>query len=291
MELRVLRYFQAVVKEKNISRAAQRLHVSQPAISRQLKSLEDELGITLFERGSRNIELTSSGEYFAEQVNQILSLTDKTLKNIHEDQDIAGQLVIGSAEASSFINVAESLNALRQTYPRIKANIISTNADEIRANLKSGFYDFGVVMEPSDKSDYDFLTLPGDSRWGLLVPEDSEIAKKDHLALSDLDGQNILISRQKGMLDLLQSWYGNSQQKFNIVATYNLLYNASLLVLAGVGYALCLDGIINTKDSGLVFVRIEPKLTSGASLVWEKGLRQSDAASAFLRQINLDLDN
>lgn len=289
MELRVLRYFQAVVRERNISRAAEQLHVSQPAVSRQLKGLEEELGVTLFERGSRNIELTSSGEYFAAQVDQILSLTDKTLRNIYEDQDIVGSIVIGASETRSFINVSQSINALRKTYPRIQTNIISTNADEIRSNLKTGFYDFGVVMEPSDKSDYDFINLPGESRWGLLVPNSSDLAKKDHLSLSDLEGADIIISRQKGMLDLLKGWYGESEKKFNVVATYNLLYNASLLVSAGVGYALCLDGIINTNQSDLTFVPLEPRHTSGASLVWQKGIRLSVAADAFLKQITEDL--
>ncbi|WP_125590956.1 LysR family transcriptional regulator [Companilactobacillus jidongensis] len=290
MELRVLRYFQAVVREKNISKAAEQLHVSQPAVSRQLKNLEDELGITLFERGSRNIELTNSGEYFASQVNQILYLTDKTLKNIQEDQDIHGSITIGSAEARSFINIAQSLNALKNNYPNIQANIISTNADDIRFNLKSGVFDFGVVMEPADKREYDFLSLPGESRWGLLVPNSSPLSKKDHLLLDDLKGNDIIISGQTGMMDLLNSWYGESTKKFNIVATYNLLYNASLLVSAGLGYALCLDGIVNTNQSDLTFIPFEPRHTSGTSLVWRKSERLSVAADAFLKQITSDLE-
>lgn len=289
MELRVLRYFQAVVQEKNISRAAQLLHVSQPTVSRQLKDLEEELGITLFERGSRTIQLTTSGEYFASQVNQILSLTDKTLKNIHEEQDIHGTIVIGSAEARSFLNVAQSLTTLRQRYPHIQADIISTNADEIRSNLKSGNYDFGIVMEPQDKTDYDFIRLPGESRWGLLVPNSSSLAQKDRLALQDLKNTPLIVSRQKGMLEALGEWLGGSATDLNIVATYNLLYNASLLVSAGMGYALCLDGIINTNQSELSFVPFEPRLTSGVSLVWHKGQRLSLAATTFLQQLKNDI--
>ncbi|MFD1417826.1 LysR family transcriptional regulator [Companilactobacillus keshanensis] len=290
MELRVLRYFQAVVREQNISRAADELHVSQPAVSRQLKSLEDELGITLFERGSRSIELTSSGEYFANQVDQILSLTDKTLKNIHENQDVAGSIVIGSAETRIFLNIAQTVSHLRKNYPNIQTNIISTNADDVRNHLKTGFFDFGVVMEPANKTDYDFINLPGESRWGLLVPNSSPIAKKDHLTLDDLEGKDLIVSRQKGMMELLENWYGESTPKFNVVATYTLLYNASLLVSAGVGYALALDGIVNTNQSDLTFVPLTPRKTSGASLVWRKGIRLSAAADTFLKQLRSDLN-
>lgn len=290
MELRVLRYFQAVVQERNISRAALRLHVSQPTISRQLHDLETELGIVLFERGSRNIQLTDSGDYFANQVNQILALTDKTLANIHEEQDISGNIVIGSVEARSFLTIAQTINGLQKHYPHIQTNIISTNADQIRTNIKSGYYDFGIVMEPSDKTGYDFMRLPGESRWGLLVTNHSPLATKDHVGLTDLAHEKLIISSQHGMTELLNDWLGGSATKMNIVATYNLLYNASLMVAAGVGSALCIDGIVNTNQSALTFVPFAPRLTAGTSLVWHHGQRHSAAAEAFLKQLSADIN-
>lgn len=289
MELRVLRYFQAVVYELNISRAAERLHVSQPTISRQLKDLENELGVTLFDRNGHNLKLTNSGEYFSNQVNQILSLADKTVENMHHEQEIIGSITIGSAESRSFLNIAQSINSLQNNHPKIKTNIISTNSEGIRANLKSGNYDFGIVMEPADKSEYNFLRLPGESRWGLLLPQKSALAKKDHLSFDDLDGQNIIISRQHGILDQFKGWTKEDGPKFNIVATYNLLYNASLLVSAGVGYALCIDGIINTNQSDLIFIPLEPRVTAGTSLVWYKDQKLSSAAEAFLNQLTSDI--
>ncbi|VDG19604.1 LysR family transcriptional regulator [Lactiplantibacillus mudanjiangensis] len=290
MELRVLRYFQAVVQERNISRAALRLHVSQPTISRQLHDLETELGIVLFERGSRNIQLTDSGDYFANQVNQILALTDKTLANIHEEQDISGNIVIGSAEACSFLTIAQTINELQKHYPHIQTDIISTNADQIRTNIKSGYYDFGIVMEPGDKTGYDFMRLPGESRWGLLVTNHSPLATKDHVDLTDLAHEKLIISSQHGMTELLNDWLGGSATKMNVVATYNLLYNASLMVAAGVGSALCIDGIVNTNQSDLTFVPFAPRLTASTSLVWHHGQRHSAAAEAFLKQLSADIN-
>lgn len=289
MELRVLRYFQAVVNELNISRAAEHLHVSQPTISRQLKDLEDELGVTLFTRNGRTIQLTRNGEYFAHQANQILALTDKTVENMHREQAITGSFVIGAAEARSFLNLAQSIRKLQVAHPKIQANVVSMNADEIRTNLKSGNFDFGVMMEPADKGEFNFIQLPGESRWGLLMPQNAPLAHKDHLQLSDLEGQNMIISRQHGIIDLLKEWYGESTPKFNIVATYNLLYNASLLVTAGVGYALCIDGVINTNQTNLVFVPLTPRKTAGTSLIWYKGQRLSPAADAFLKRLSADI--
>lgn len=167
--------------------------------------------------------------------------------------------------------------------------MISSNANQIRTNLKSGNFDFGIVMEPTDKHDLNFIQLPGESRWGLLVPRNSPLADHDHITLADLEGQNIITSAQHGTINQLQEWYGESTPKFKIVATYNLLYNASLLVSAGVGYALGIDGIINTNQTDLTFIPLAPRLTTSTSLVWLKGQRLSEAAHAFLTQLADDL--
>ncbi|CAJ2233252.1 LysR family transcriptional regulator [Companilactobacillus paralimentarius] len=290
MELRVLRYFQAVATELNFSRAAEKLHVSQPTISRQLRDLENEIGVSLINRSGRSIELTNEGEYFSNQVNQILILADKTLDNMQKGQDITGSIVIGSAETRSFINIAQSIRKLKNKYPHIRVNIISTNANDVRRDLDSGNFDFGIVVDLTSKKDYEFIHLLGESRWGVLMPRTSNLANKDHLTLKDLENCNMIVTQQKGFMDALKDWYVESTNKFNIVATYNLLYNASLLVSAVVGYALCVDGIINTNQSDLIFVPLEPRRTAGTNLVWQKGRKLSQAAEAFLKQISSDID-
>ncbi|MFD1454282.1 LysR family transcriptional regulator [Levilactobacillus lanxiensis] len=288
MELRVLRYFLMVVQEKNISKASERLHVSQPTVSRQIKDLEDELGTTLFERGSRTIQLTSDGEYFANQARQILSLTDKTVANIHQESDIRGAVFIGSAEARSMLTVAQAIRRLNRQYPHIQINVVSTDAAEIHQHLTSGVFDFGVVMEPLDKSDYDFLRLPGESRWGLLVQNSSPLAQQATVSLDDIDHTKLILPQQGGSRRI-HAVFGLDQDDLDVAATYNLLYNASLLVSAGVGNALGLDGIVNTNQSDLTFVPLAPRTSSGTSLVWLKGARLSLAAQALLTQIRAEL--
>lgn len=288
MELRVLRYFLMIVQEKNISKASARLHVSQPTVSRQLKELEEELGTTLFERGNRTIQLTTDGEYFTNQARQILSLTDKTLANIHQEKDISGSVYVGSAEARSMLTVAQAIGHLNQRHPHVQINLVSMDAADIHQYLTSGVFDFGVVMEPIDKHDYDFIRLPGESRWGLLVKNTDPLARQTTVSLADV-AQTRLIVPQQGGTARIHDLFGFEQADLNVVATYNLLYNASLLVSAGVGNALGLDGIINTNQSDLTFVPLSPRISSGSSFVWLKGQRLSAAAQALLAQLQDEL--
>ncbi|WP_367296491.1 LysR family transcriptional regulator [Levilactobacillus yonginensis] len=288
MELRVLRYFMMIVQEKNISKAANRLHVSQPTVSRQLKDLEAELGATLFDRGNRTIRLTADGEYFANQAKQILALADKTLTNIHRKQDVAGSVFVGSAEARSMLTVAQAIGHLNHQHPRVQVNLVSTDAAEIHQQLSSGVFDFGVVMEPVDKTDYDFLRLPGESRWGLLVQSRSALAQQATVSLDDVAHTKLILPQQGGS-QRIHDLFGFTQADLDVAATYNLLYNASLLVTAGVGNALGLDGIINTNQTDLTFIPLKPRISSGASLVWLKGQRLSTAAQALLAEIQATL--
>ncbi|WP_462399619.1 LysR family transcriptional regulator [Lacticaseibacillus pantheris] len=282
MELRVLRYFLAVVDERNISHAAEKLHVSQPTISRQLHDLEDEVGVTLFERGSRTIELTSSGEYFVSQARQIVALADKTVANIQRTQEVSGSIVIGSAEAPMMATVAAAISKLRETAPKVNTNIYSTDADDVHARMKNGLFDFGVVMEPTDKDDYHFINLPGTTGWGVLARRDSQLGRRASVTVADLRGQQVIMPQQHGSIDVLNDWLGSSEQDFNIVAKYNLLYNAGILVNAGVGIAFCLDGIVNTTNTDLRFIPLTPRLEGHASLIWRKAGQMSPAATAFL---------
>lgn len=290
MELRVLRYFLTIVQEQNISKAAKKLNISQPSISRQIKELEEELEVTLFIRGNRKIELTSTGEYFANQAKQILSLANKTISNIHQSSDITGTVTIGSAESPAIELIAQSIKNLNNKYPNIQVNIVSTNADEVKSRMSSNLFDFGIIMDTYDKSSYDFINLPGKSRFGILITKDSPLANKKVITPADLRGQKLILSQQSGAFEMMQDMMGNSSKDYSIVATYNLLYNASLLAKAHVGIVICLDGIINTADSNLIFIPFAEDLTAKTSFVWAKNMSLSNAATALLQEVK-DLTN
>ncbi|WEV38333.1 LysR family transcriptional regulator [Lactobacillus sp. ESL0680] len=285
MELRVLRYFLAVVNEQNISRAATKLHISQPTISRQIHELEQELGVSLFERGTRTIKLTTDGEYLANQARQILTLANKTSANIGKKSEISGSVFIGCSEAPMLSTIADAINQLKQVAPNVIVNLHSCDASEVQRKMQNGLFDFGFVLDPFNKTNYNFLTLPGTTRWGLLTRKDSSLANKSKIKVADLIGKPVILPQRHNSQTLLTNWLGQSSLKFQTVASYNLLNNAAILAQHNVGDVLCLDGIINLAQTSLTFIPLEPELTIHASLIWSKTAVLSRAAQTFLDQL------
>lgn len=287
MEIRVLRYFIAVANEENISAAAKQLHLSQPTLSRQLKDLEMELGTALFERGNRKIILTDEGKFLLKKAKEIVELVDKTEANFKEPKEmISGEIYIGGGETEAMQFVARTSKELLEQYPNIRFHLYSGNADDITSKLDSGLLDFGVVIEPTDKQKYDYIKLPATDVWGVLMRKDSPLANKQFIQPIDLIDKPLLISRQTAVSNEFTGWFGQNIEDLNIVATYNLLYNAARMVEENIGYALCLDKLINTSgDSNLCFKPLSPKLEANLNIIWKKHQVFSNAANKFLDQL------
>ncbi|PFY73394.1 LysR family transcriptional regulator [Bacillus wiedmannii] len=287
MEIRVLRYFIAVANEESISAAAKQLHLSQPTLSRQLKDLEMELGTDLFIRGNRKISLTEEGKYLFKKAKEIVDLADKTEANLKDSKEmISGEVYIGAGETEAMHLIAKKLKVLIKDYPNIRFHLYSGNADDIKSKLDSGLLDFGVVIEPTDKQKYEYAQLPAKDTWGVLMCQDSPLSDKQVISPVDLIDKPLFISRQSTVSNELTGWFGQSIDNLNIVATYNLLYNAALMVEEGIGYALCIDKIINTSgNSKLCFKPLQPKLEANLNIIWKKNQVFSNAAHAFINQL------
>lgn len=286
MEIRVLKYFLAVTQEKNMNKAAQLLHISQPTISRQLKALEDELGTQLFIRGNREITLTEDGKYLVDKAKQIITLSDQAELNIgNEPSSISGRVIIGCNETPSVKYLAEATKKINNDYPNILIDFVSTNADTIKKSLDNGIFDFGIILSPTDNKNYIFLNLPGNQEWGLFIPKNDDLAKKESINKNDLLASNLIISRQPEFTNTLNKWIGSNQEKLKVTALYDLLYNALLFVESGVGYALGVGRTINTIGTDLVFRPLYPHLKSSSSLIWLKNVNMSSAAKVVLKQM------
>jgi DNA-binding transcriptional LysR family regulator len=284
VELRVLQYFLAVTREQSISGAAEYLHLSQPTLSRQLKDLEDELGKQLFIRGSRSVTLTEDGMILRKRAEEIMELVRKTENEISfSDEVIAGDIHIGAGETEGVRVLLKAAQELQARYPMIHFHIISGDSQTVMEQLDRGLIDFGLLLGKMNLSRYDTLKLPVKDIWGVLMRRDAPLAQKDKITPDDLIGQPLIISRQADKNNDLSEWFNKHNSEPNIVATYNLVYNASLMVDEGMGYALCLDKIINTSgDSNLCFRPLEPRLELEMNLVWKKYQILTKAAEKFL---------
>jgi DNA-binding transcriptional LysR family regulator len=284
MELRVLQYFLTVAREQSISGAAEFLHLSQPTLSRQLKDMEDELGKQLIIRGNRKIQLTNEGMILRKRAEEIMELVKKTENEItYSDEYVAGDIYIGAGETDGVRLLSRAVKELQSVYPLIHFHVVSGDAQTVLEQLDKGLLDFGLLLGQTDLSKYDYIKLPCKDVWGVLMRRDSPLAGKKAIKPEDLAGKPLIISRQSNKQSELFEWLKTDNNEPNIVATYNLVYNGSLMVDEGIGYALCLDKIINTSgDSNLCFRPFEPRLELGMNLVWKKYQTLTNVAEKFL---------
>lgn len=290
MELRVLQYFLAVAREQSISAAAQSLHLTQPTLSRQLKELEETLGKQLMIRGGRTITLTEEGLHLRKRAQEILDLVGRTEKEIMQSQEtVSGDIYIGTGETDGVRQIARVARSLQERYPAVQFHIVSDDAADVCEQLDKGLLDFGMLLGDINKMKYHYLELPMRDTWGVLMRRDSPLAKKSSVTPEDLWDQPLILSRQVDNKGGLYRWLRREPSELHTVATYNLIFNASLMVDEGMGYAFALDKLINTTDKSLCFRPLEPRLELGMYLVWKKSQLFSKPAELFLYQLQQQL--
>lgn len=281
MELRVLKYFLMVAREENITHAAQLLHVTQPTLSRQIRDLEEELGVKLFERSNHRIVLTQEGLLLRRRAQEIVDLAERTQRDFdHRDEEIGGEVSIGSGETRSMSILAEILSSYRQRYPKVRYRFYSGNADHIKERMENGTLDLGLLTEPVDISRYEFLRVPVMEEWGVLTREDSPLGDMESVRPADLAGRSLMVSGRELVQNELANWLGDGAGQPNILIRYNLLYNVAMLVKSGFGDALCIR--LDCAYQGLKFVPLYPPLRLGSVLVWKKQQVTSPAVGALI---------
>jgi len=291
MELRVLRYFLTVAREGNITKAANFLHVTQPTLSRQLKDLEEELGKKLFVRSSHSVILTEEGIILRKRAEEILNMVDKLEGEFSSmEETLSGDVYIGGGETEAMKLIAKVAKDLQLRYPKIRYHLYSGNEEDITERLDKGLLDFGLLIQPADLSKYNYINVPAKDVWGVVMRKDSPLAEKETIEATDLLELPLICSRQAMKQTFSKNefadWFGEDFHKLNIVTTYNLAFNASLMVEEGIGYAITLDKIVNTSESSsLCFRPLHPRLESGLNIVWKKHQLFSAAANAFLQEM------
>lgn len=272
MEIRVLNYFLTIAREKSFSKAAKTLNISQPALSKQIKDLEDEYNIVLFERTTRSLTLTKEGVLFKEKAQEIINLVDRTKQQLKcKEIEVTGDIHMGCSESQCNRIVMKAIAKTQIMYPNIKFHIISGNAQFVMEKIEDGLVDLGIVVNPSNMSKYDYIQLPDYDTLGVLMKKDCPLAKLEYITPNDLKNQPLIISNQEMVKNVLAGWVCGNQRAFNIVATYNLIFNAKLMAEENVGYVLAMDHLIEeSPNNNLCFKPLKPQIIVKSNIIWKK---------------------
>ena len=284
MDIRVLKYFLAVAREQSFSVAAERLFLSQPTLSRQIKELEDELGTQLLIRSSKGVTLTEEGMILRARAEEITELLDKTEQEVRKSgEQVSGMVYIGAGETYPIKLIADIAKKLNADYPDIQYSIYSADASDVLEKLDRGLLDFGIVFQNVDTSKYNSVPLPQKDTFGVLMRKDSPLAQKESISLSDLKGQPLIIPRQPNHNSMFLDMLGIDEESIHITAQYNLLYNGSVMASEGMGYCICIDRLINvTGDSNMCFKPFSPAIEASCSFIWKRNAVFSRAAEKYL---------
>ena len=288
MEIRTLRYFLAVAREENMTRAAEQLHLTQPTLSKALKALEEELGKKLFTRHSFSIRLTDEGVLLRSRAEDLVSMADKITREFVTLDDITGgDIYLGLAESYQIRTLARAIKEFRGQYPDLRYHITSGDTEQVTEKLDQGLLDFSVLAEMPDAAKYDSLVFPRADVWGLVFPADDPLAAKKAVTADDLMGLPLFCSEQSWQKDIPR-WCGDRMRDLRLEGSFRLSYNGSMFAREGLGYLLTFDRLIDTSPaSGLVFRPLSPKLENRLYLIWKKYQSLSPIAERFLQHVQV----
>lgn len=286
MELRTMRYFLAVAREENMTRAAERLHVTQPTLSKQIQALEDELGKKLFVRHSFSIELTEEGMLLRKRAEDLVSMADKIAGEFATLDDVTGgDVYLGLAESYQIRSLARQIKRFKQTYPGLRYHITSGDTEQVTEKLDKGLLDFAVLADEPNTAKYDHLPFPDRDLWGVVMPDGHDLARKETVTVDDLAGLPLFCSEQ-GWANDIPKWCGHRMDELHLEGSFRLSYNGSLFVREGLGLLLTFDHLIDTSQgSGLTFRPLSPRLETELYLIWNRYQTFTPIAEQFLTQV------
>lgn len=292
LETRLLYYFLTVAREQNITNAAKALHITQPTLSRQMALLEEEIGAMLFLRESRPLALTDEGILLRRRAEEILELLKKTTEEVstHEEQ-IEGVVSIGCGELASVRILTDLIARFREQHPRVVFDVYTAGADQIKQRMDHGLADIGLLLEPVDMEQYEYIRMPLRERWVAVMPSGVPLAKREKVTAKELAEIPVILPSRQKVHDEVANWFGKYYEKLNMTAISNLSTNAALLVRAGIGYALIVEGALPFLDESEVrMVPLYPELTATSVLAWKRGQPVSSAVFRFMEYLKSSLD-
>ena len=276
-----------VVREENITKAAEVLHITQPTLSRQLAQLEEETGVKLFNRGTRKITLTDEGILLRRRAEEILSLVDKTEQELLvQEGQLEGKITIGCGEMESVQILPEIIETFSSKYPNVTFDILTATADSVKEQIDKGLVDVGILLEPVDIEKYEFIRLPIKEKWVVLMRADDKLAEKKAITAKDLSALPLILPRRTSVQNELASWFGGYYKNLNIRFTSNLNTNGAIMVSNGLAYSVVVQGAVSFWDnSRIVYRPLLPALTATSVIAWKRQQPFSPAATKFIEHL------
>lgn len=287
MEIRVLRYFLAVVREENITKAAELLHITQPTLSRQIAQMEEEMGIKVFDRSTRKIVLTNEGRLLRRRAEEILELVDKTERELSEQEDmVEGTVSIGCGDLAAVQLLPELIRSFHERYPAVTFDLHTATADYTKERMDRGITDIGLLLEPIDKEKYDFIRLKDSEQWVVVMAPDSPLAQLDEISPQSLRGLPLILPHRTNIQNELARWFGDDFDESQVLITSNLPSNSAIMVQAGLAYAIIVKGSISLGDPGKIVYRpLSPNLTASCVIAWKRKQPFSPATEKFIDHV------
>ncbi|MDW6004796.1 LysR family transcriptional regulator [Vibrio mangrovi] len=286
MDLKILRYFLTVANTKNITKAADLLHITQPTLSRQLIVLEENLGVHLFIKEKRSIELTAEGRLLKKRAREILDLADQTSKELVDPNSlISGSVAVGTIESSGSEKLYELMGPFSQEYPNVTFNLYTGSTDDILEKMDQGIIDICMLLDPVDTSKYNVIRLPSNEQWGVLLHVDDELAQKEAVTIQDLCKVPVLLPSRPAVKSEVENWFGKTKYYIKTFGTYNLLPSALLCVEKGLGYPICLNNSLIENHQSICFRPISPAKTIQSVILWKKNRNFNSVTELFVKTV------
>lgn len=288
MEFRLLQYFLAVAREGNVSKAAEALHITQPTLSRQIAQLEEELGVRLFVRTGRRMELTDEGLLLRRRAGEISELVAQTQRELEEyGRDLEGTVAIGTGDLHAMKRLAGLVEGFSKLHPQVTFDLYTATADLVSERMEHGLVDVGLMLEPVDASKYSFVRLGKTERWVVAMPATDPLAELPVLRPRDLADLPLILPKRAGVRGMVDHWFEAAGLRPRVLATSNLNVNSLVLAMEGVGYPIMVEGSLRYWDRGAIAWRpIGPAIDASSTiLAWHKDKPLASAASHFISYV------
>ena len=291
MEIRVLRYFLAVVQEESMTKAAEVLHVTQPTLSRQIAQMEEEMGVKLFDRGTRKIVLTNDGLLLRRRAEEILELVDKTERELSkQDETVEGTVSVGCGDLAAVQMLPELIRTFHERYPAVTFDLYTATAEHVKDRMDRGLTDVGLLLEPVNMERYDYIRLDKREQWVVVMHPDSPLAKLDRVTSNDLKDVPLILPRRLSVRSELARWFGKDFDKLDVLFTSNLPSNSSIMAHHKLAYSIVIKGSVSFWDKEKIVYRpLFPELLATSVIAWKRRQPFALAAEKFIEHCKATL--